>query len=99
VVEVAGAALDDMKSLLFFPLIPFVIAIGYFAWWVFVALYLYSVADPITGPLPSKITQYQFFSPIRFRDSVYIQAEANAIAAGNPIAPQVFIHTFHLILI
>jgi hypothetical protein len=32
VVEVAGAALDDMKSLLFFPLIPFLVAIGYFAW-------------------------------------------------------------------
>lgn len=90
VVEVAGAALDDMKSLLLFPLIPFFIALCYFAFWIFVALYLFSVANPVTGPLPVEITKYQFLSPVRFRDQVYTDAATNAAAAGFPFAPQLY---------
>jgi hypothetical protein len=48
------------------------------------------VANTSTGPLPVQVRQYQFLSPIRFRDQVYLDAASNSMAAtGTPFAANV----------
>ncbi len=47
VIKQASAALAQMKSLVFFPLIPLIITVGYISFWIVVALYIYSVANKV----------------------------------------------------
>lgn len=45
VVREASRAISDVKSIVFFPIIPFFVAIGYFAFWIFIAIYIFSVGE------------------------------------------------------
>jgi len=43
VVKEAGAAINDLRALLVWPIIPFVLGVAYFVWFIFVSLYIFSV--------------------------------------------------------
>lgn len=48
VVKEASRALTQMSSMLVFPIIPLALALGYFVFWIIIALYLYSIATTST---------------------------------------------------
>jgi len=45
VIKEASRAMGKMPSLVLFPIFPLIFAIGYFTFWIIMALYLYSVAN------------------------------------------------------
>jgi len=49
VVEEAAAALSDIKTLVFFPLIPLVMGGAFFVWWIFVSLYIFRCGGRYRG--------------------------------------------------
>lgn len=48
VVKESAHAVQDMKSIIFFPLVPALFAVGYFAFFVVVCIYFWSVRTPFT---------------------------------------------------
>lgn len=57
--QVATQAIAHMPSLLFFPLVPFLLEVALVFWWVYVAAYLYSSGvQPICNDVPCIHTIY-----------------------------------------
>lgn len=52
VVKESGAVLGDICALVLFPVVPILLAIGYLSFWLYVALYLYSVGHNIDEVTP-----------------------------------------------
>lgn len=84
VVEESASVLFDMPVLVFFPVGPFVIAIGYLAFWVFTALCIYSVTTSTIEPVNEDVQRY---SLLAFPDRPDLNGTASAgLGAfnGNP---------------
>ena len=73
VVGAAACAVDQMKSLIFYPLLPFLCLVGFMIYWVWQALYLFSVKDRYNLAIPAGVgydtvaqmsgaTTYAYFS-------------------------------------
>lgn len=53
IIGATACAIDQMKSLIFYPLVPFIFTVGYVAYWIFMALHLFSVKDSYVLDLPN----------------------------------------------
>lgn len=53
VAKEAGRAIDDMKCIVCFPIIPFFIGGGYVVFWIALAMYIFSVSNKIQRPTPT----------------------------------------------
>ena len=57
VVKEGSRAINDMKLIVFFPLIPLLIAAGYMVYWIYGALFIFSVSDLKQQPMPDDALQ------------------------------------------
>ena len=55
VIKLSAKALDDMKLLVFFPLIPLAVGAGYIVLWIAVSLYIFSVGTFEAKPIPDTV--------------------------------------------
>jgi multisubunit Na+/H+ antiporter MnhC subunit len=53
VVKEGSKAVNDMKLLVFFPLIPLALCMGYMVYWIYGALFIFSVSTLVSQPIPS----------------------------------------------
>lgn len=61
VTEHGARALSDMKTLVFFPIIPLVFGVAYVVFWIWVALYIFSVGEfDRSIDTPEDIKNFQF---------------------------------------
>jgi hypothetical protein len=58
VVKEAARAIEDMRLIVLFPIIPFVVVCGYIVFWVSVTLWIFSASTLEDKPLPTLITDY-----------------------------------------
>lgn len=56
IVEEASIAVNDMKMILLFPIVPFLIFCGYGAFWLAGALWIWSVSNLVEQPTPTAVT-------------------------------------------
>ena len=59
VVKEGSRAINDMKLIIFTPLIPMICACGYFVYWIYGALYIFSVSDLEDKTTPNGALYYQ----------------------------------------
>eukprot|EP00457_Paulinella_chromatophora_P002520 gb/GEZN01002525.1/.p1 GENE.gb/GEZN01002525.1/~~gb/GEZN01002525.1/.p1 ORF type:complete len:681 (-),score=119.68 gb/GEZN01002525.1/:357-2399(-) len=57
-VKEASRAISDMKSVVLFPVFPFVFCVGYFALLTVGALLIFSVSELVPSPTPTQVTTY-----------------------------------------
>ena len=50
-----------MRLIIFFPIFTTGLFIGYFVLWVYVAMHIYSVGDPVDNETPSQVRQRLYF--------------------------------------
>lgn len=89
IIAESASAIDDMKSIPFFPLLPMAVGLMYFAYWITGALYIFSVSDPVTKDLPTLTTgtyDDQYFG------TTYVDYEWDEGMQGT-----FAIHFFHLL--
>jgi hypothetical protein len=86
VMKEASHALGDMPLLVFFPLVPFFIGLGYIAFWIVITLYIFSVSTQTFTPMPPA------FSMIYPNATYYVKNEWNE-DMKNSFA----VHFFHLL--
>lgn len=55
VIKEASKAVNDMKLIIFFPLLPLLMAGAYLVYWVYGALFIFSVSDRRTEAMPSAL--------------------------------------------
>jgi len=58
ITQEASRALEDLKSAILFPVLPFVIVLGYFIWWIYTATLLFSVSTSDVTPYPKTAEFY-----------------------------------------
>jgi len=58
VIKEAARAIGDMKSLMFFPIIPLLLALGYCAFWISCVLCYESIGEFSSQPTPLKVRKY-----------------------------------------
>jgi len=50
VIKEASRALNALPGIIFFPLLPFAIGVGFIFWWIVITLYIFSVTEPKAIP-------------------------------------------------
>jgi hypothetical protein len=59
-VKEASRAIGDMKTVIFFPVVPFLGVVAYFAVWTVAGLHIFSVSELETVPTPAEVTTYGY---------------------------------------
>lgn len=57
IIKAAGQAMRDMPGVMCFPIIPLALGCGYIAFWIFIALNVLSVSNPVKMDFPEALTQ------------------------------------------
>lgn len=90
VIKMAAGAIGDIKSLVFFPIVPVFLAIIYFLFWVAEALYIFSVTDEAVGNIdPLYVDGFKEAYPNR--DTAFVDLEFRDSFRGYALY-----HIFHL---
>jgi len=63
VVKEGSRAINDMRAIVFTPLLPLLIAGGYMVYWIYGALFIFSVSDLHTKDTPDDCLYYSEFHP------------------------------------
>ncbi|MES1911260.1 MAG: hypothetical protein MHM6MM_003719 [Cercozoa sp. M6MM] len=74
VVKEASRAVGDMKSLVFFPLVPLVVGVGFCAIWLYVAVSIYSVQIEKDVELPSHMQNTAMLPDWQSGDTTYVDS-------------------------
>jgi choline transporter-like protein 2/4/5 len=83
VVKESAEAIGDMKLIIFFPIWPVLCLLGYFCFWIVIALYLASVTEMTAGvPLPDSVKSYS----LGFHTCQNLIQKALAGGITNPLA-------------
>lgn len=85
IVKEAADAINDMRSIVMFPLIPVFIGLAYMVWWIAVALYIMSVGSDIQVETPAEFVTIGY--PANYTDFKWDQQLKNSFA----------LHFFHLL--
>lgn len=59
VVKEGSRAINDMKLIIFTPILPLLMAGGYVVYWIYGALYIFSVSDLVSRTTPDECLHYQ----------------------------------------
>jgi len=51
----ASRALEELPTVVFFPMVPLIFACAYFAFWIVGSLYIFSVSDTVINPMPTEL--------------------------------------------
>ncbi|ETO29307.1 hypothetical protein RFI_07816 [Reticulomyxa filosa] len=79
VIREASKAMEDVPTIVFFPLVCFLLACGYMCFWIATAVYIYSVSVVVEYPLPDYLQQTigQEFYKVRFLFCVFKKKKDN----------------------
>lgn len=62
VIKSAGRAIGDMPMIIFFPILPLIITIGFFFSWIYAAIYIFSAGKSTTNQIPSYMNNGDSFN-------------------------------------
>jgi len=102
VVKEGSRAINDMKSIIFFPIIPLLMAAGYMCYWIYGALYIFSVSTLAAQSTPSSA----LYRDYTYTDAGYpamegtrnsVPSNYSSFEINDAFRPLAAYHFFHLL--
>lgn len=107
VVKEGSKAINDMKLLVFFPLLPLLVAAGYLVYWVYGCLFIFSVSDLEQRPMPdvlqtreSDMHTFTYYGAPELEGTPVAALQAHNLstyALNEQFRPLAAWHVFHLL--